>query len=954
MKGSGVGGPPQNGVQSRPSATPSADEHDLSMARNESTTRKSLFLIDGLAQIFRCYYAPFQHLNAPSGEPTRATYVFCNMLFQLAREQQPDYLVMVMDHGDETVFRRDIDPQYKAHRDPPPEDLAPQIDRILKIVASQNVPILTVPRFEADDIIATLCRRFAADDLDVVIVSKDKDLDQLLTDRVRLFDAGKGTAIGPDELRELKGYGPEHAVEVQTLTGDTTDNVPGVKGIGPKKAAALITKYGSAAAVLEHADELTPAMRANVKAFADQIDTTRQLVTLRTDVPLDFELDTARWRGFNNAALRPVFAELGFNRLLEQVSAGARDDASEAPAPAPAPAARGGATLFAEERRAAVSEYDYRLIDDEKKFRGFLAELKKQKTFAFDTETTSVNPAEADLAGLSFSWKADTGYYLPVRGLGTCLPLEATLDALRPIMADAAVKKIGQNVKYDLVVLEHHGVPVAGVEFDTMIASFVLDPARRSHGLDALSQELLGRIPIPITDLIGRGNDQLTFDSVDTARACEYAAEDADLTWRLAEILREQLDGSDLEPLFRETEMPLVEVLAAMESEGVRLDPAVLRKMGRELEQRLAELRREIHDAAGHAFNIDSTKQLAVVLFDELKLPVLKTTKTGRSTDAETLEMLAWQTQHPVPALIKEYRELAKLKGTYVDTLPQMICRRTGRIHAGFHQTSAITGRLSSSDPNLQNIPIRTEIGRQIRRAFVPRDDAHVLLTADYSQIELRVLAHFCGDETLRAAFREDQDIHRFVAAQVFGVPVDQVTREQRGKAKAVNFGIIYGQTAYGLSRGTGMPVGEAQAFIDMYFLRYPGIRQFIDATIADARRTGHVRTILGRRRPLPDINSRNRNARSLTERLAVNTVVQGSAADLIKRAMIHIHHRIRGEHRPARMLIQVHDELVFDVPRDAVEAEADFIRHEMTTALPLDVPIKVDLAWGDNWLEGK
>jgi len=896
---------------------------------------KRFFIIDGLAQIFRCYYAPFRPLTSPGGEPTRATYVFTNMLLQLIREQRPDFLAMAMDTRDEIVFRHEIDPKYKANREPPPEDLPPQIERICQIVASQSIPILTVPGFEADDVLATICEQLAEEDIEIHLVSKDKDLEQLLSDKVRMFDPGKGEFIGPDDLREKKGYGPEAAIEIQTLSGDSTDNVPGVKGVGPKKAAGLIAKYGTAGSVIEHADELTPAMSKNVKAFADRLEMTRQLVTLRRDVPVPFDLKACAWSDVDFAALQPLFEELGFNRLLEQ----ANEKAGAAPE---------------KPQAAKTQKRDYVLVDNEDKLTAFLVELKKQKRFAFDTETTSLHPAWAKLVGMSFSWQANTGYYLPFRGVGHCLDLEGALEKLRPIMADQRVEKIGQNIKYDLVVLEHHGVPVGGVAFDTMVASFVLDSSRRSHGMDALARELLGFEPIPISDLIGKGKSQIGFDEVDTVQACEYAAEDADVTWQLGEVLGGQMADSELEPLFTQTEMPLVEVLAAMEAEGVNLDTALLATMSRELETRLDQLTAEIHREAGHSFNIDSTKQLAVVLFDELDLPVIRKTKTGRSTDAETLETLAIQSEHPVPRLVKEYRELTKLKGTYTDTLPKMICTRTGRVHASFHQTGAITGRLSSSDPNLQNIPIRTELGRRIRGAFVARDENHVLLTADYSQIELRVLAHFCQDSTLKQAFAEDRDIHRFVASQVFGVPLDEVTSGQRGRAKAVNFGIIYGQTAYGLSRSTGMPVGEAQGFIDMYFMRYPGIRMFIDKIIADAKRDGYVSTILGRRRMIADIDSRNRNTRQAAERLAVNTVIQGSAADLIKKAMIHIHRRIVAEHRPSHMLIQVHDELVLDVKRDAVEAEAAFIRQEMADALPLDVPIKVDIAWGETWLEGK
>jgi len=917
---------------------------------------RRFFIIDGLAQIFRCYYAPFQQLTAPGGEPVRATYVFCNMLLQLIREQKPDYLVVAMDPADGKVFREQIDSQYKANREPPPEDLIPQIRRIVQIVEAAGIPILCKSGFEADDVMATLCRKLAEQDVQVCLVSKDKDLEQLLGERVSLFDAGKGEFIGPADLQAAKGYTPAQAIEIQTLTGDSTDNVPGVTGIGPKKAAALIAKYGSADAVIAHADELTPAMKKNVLAFADKVEVVRKLVTLRDDVDIDFELEAVRFKGLNKPALRQIFEELGFRRLVEQMSEPGA--ASAEPAPAAPTVGRQG-DLFDEAPPAAESikpaeQRDYVLVDDHKKFRAFLAELKRQKIFALDTETTQLNPAWSELVGMSFSWKSGAGYYLPIRGVGQTLPLEPTLEALRPILADPKVAKIGQNIKFDLVVLAGQGVRVEGIAFDTMIASFVLDSSRRSHSMDALARELLGFAPIPISDLIGKGSNQICFDQVDTQRAGVYAAEDADVTWSLYEVLSKQLGASDLEPLFCETEMPLVEVLAAMEAEGVKLDTACLQQMSRDLEGRLAELTEQIHTAVGRPFNIDSTKQLAEVLFDELKLPVIRKTKTGRSTDAETLEKLVFDTDHPVPKLIREYRELIKLKNTYIDTLPTMICPRTRRVHASFNQTVAVTGRLSSRDPNLQNIPVRTELGRQIRRAFVPRDADHVLLTADYSQIELRVLAHFCKDAALLEAFRQDRDIHQFVASQVFGVPLTEVTREQRGRAKAVNFGIIYGQTAYGLSRGTGMGVSEAQDFIDKYFHSYPGIRRFIDRLIADARRNGFVKTILGRRRAIPDIHSRNNNARAGAERLAINTVIQGSAADLIKRAMIRIHRRIGQENRPSRMIIQVHDELVFDVPRSAVEAEADFIRQEMCTALPLDVPIKVDLAWGSNWLESK
>jgi DNA polymerase I len=901
---------------------------------------KCFYIIDGHAQIFRAYYARMPGLNAPSGEPTKATFVFSQMLLSLLREKKPDYLAVALDTGAEHVFRLSIDPEYKANREPPPPDFGPQADRIVRILETLNVPLLQLIGFEADDLIATVCARLADQDVDITIVSSDKDLDQLITDRVRLYDPGKARITGREELLAEKGYTPEQAVEVQTLSGDSVDNVPGVRGIGPKTAAKLIAQYGSAEAVVAHADELTPKQAENVKAFAPQLATTRQLVTLRRDVDFPFELERCAVEAFRFADVRPTFEELGFNRLATQLDTFAR--AAPSPVPAAAPVSKSDLG-------------DYRLIDTPEALDALVTELAQQPVFAFDTETTGLNPVASQLVGVSLAWQAGRAYYVPVRStLGRTLDEAAVVERLRPIFEDPQRKKVGQNTKYDLAVLRQVGIRTRGVYFDTMIASFVLEPLRRSHGLDALALDLFGYRKIPTTDLIGKGKQQCSMDEVDPVRVCEYACEDADYTWRLYEYFQPKVDASSFAKLFRETEMPLVDVLCEMECNGVALDSALLAELSGSLAERLEELTREIHAAAGHGFNIDSTQQLAGVLFDELQLPVVRKTKTGRSTDAETLETLAHTTTHALPRLVLEYRELTKLKGTYVDTLPKMVCRRTGRIHAGFHQTGAVTGRLSSSDPNLQNIPIRTEIGRRIRGAFVAGQADHVLLTADYSQIELRVLAHFCRDEALLEAFRSGQDIHAFVAAQVNGVPLEQVTKEQRSAAKAVNFGIIYGQTAHGLSRALGISRGAAKTFIDMYFMRYPGIRLFIEKTIAEAKRQGYVETLLGRRRPLPELRSSSPQETSLGERLAVNTVVQGTAADLIKRAMIDIQHAIETEHRPSRMLIQVHDELVFEVPAGAVEAEAEMVRQKMTTAIPLDVPVVVDIAWGRNWLESK
>jgi len=926
---------------------------------------KTLYLLDGHYQIYRAFYGLPQQLSSPSGEPTGATHVFCSMLFGLIQKRRPDYLAMVMDVSDETVFRRDLDPNYKAHRDPAPEALHVQADRIVSILSALGVPIYRLPGFEADDLIATIVERLRDEDVCVYVVSRDKDLEQLLSDRVRLFDPGKDTEMDVAALLAAKGYTPQQAVEVQTLAGDSTDNIPGVPGIGPKTAAKLILQYGSADAVIEHADELTPKMSERVKAFAAQLSISRQLVTLRRDVPFDFRLDDCARESLNPAAVRPIFQELGFNRLteaLEALSLPTKHGGPGAPGlgHATPPTKHGGASVG--EAHGSNRPYvprdeseKYTLVDTPEKFYEFIRKLSRQSEFAFDTETTGLSPVEADIVGLSIAWQAGEAYYLPVRAvMGRTLALSDVVKRLKPVFEDPTIAKVGQNAKYDMLVLRQLGIVVAGLRFDTMLASYLLDGIGRSHSLDAMAKDFLGHVMIPITDLIGKGKDQLTMDQVDTAHVCEYAAEDADYTWRLKELLQPRMAGSHVEPLFRDTEMPLVEVLTEMEHNGIALDCALLKQLGATMEDRLIELTREVHKTAGRPFNLDSPKQLAEVLFDEQGFNVVRKTKTGRSTDAETLEALAAQTDQPLPRLLLEYRELSKLKSTYVDSLPKMVSRRTGRVHASFNQTGAITGRLSSSDPNLQNIPIRTELGKRIREAFVAGEADSVLLSADYSQIELRLLAHFCKDSALLNAFQQGLDIHRAVAAQVNSVPLDEVTPAQRSAAKAVNFGIIYGQTPFGLARSLGIAQSAAKAFIQMYFMRYPGIRQFIDRCIDDAKRTGYAETILGRRRPIPELKSRNPGQVSFGERIAVNTVVQGSAADLIKRAMIDIHRELKSGRHPAKMLIQVHDELVFEVSRPDVESEGRMIREKMERAIPLDVPIVVDVAWGRTWAESK
>jgi DNA polymerase-1 len=933
---------------------------------------KTLYIIDGHAQIYRAYYAPFRALSAPTGEPTRATYVFSQMLLNLVRDRHPDYLVMVLDADERKLHRRQIYPDYKAHREPPPEDLAPQERRIVELIEAAGIPLLRKEGYEADDIIATLARRLAGEETQVVAVSRDKDLEQILGPHVLLYDPGKDEEITPERLRETKGWTPELAIDAQTLTGDTTDNVPGVAGIGPKTAARLLEQYGSAQGVIEHADELTPKQRQNVLEFAPRMEITRALVTLDNDVPIEFDLRAAECSRFDWQRLRPIFEELGFRRLLEQLPAsadGPAPDVGAAPAvpevgdespaltpsqPTERPAAPAGAVPAAVDLRQPDGG-DYQPVKTPEELDALVARLARQDEFAVDTETTGLQSRDCDLAGVSLSWEVGRGYYIPTLcAYGNTVPLELVGEKLGPILADQSKLKIGQNLKYDLNVLRAAGMPVAGPLFDTMIAAFVLDPTRGSYKLDRLVLGMLGHEMIPITDLIGKGKQQLRMDQVPLEHVAEYAAEDADYTWRLKLLLGPQLGPAGVERLFLETEMPLVSVLADMEYEGISLDVDYLREMSRGMTARIQHIAEQVQTLAGKPFNLDSPKQLSEVLFDKLGYEVIRRTKTTRSTDADTLEALRSRTGDPIFELLLEYRELQKLRGTYVDALPLDLSKRTGRIHTSYHQTAAVTGRLSSSEPNLQNIPVRTEVGRQIRRAFVPRGPDELLVVADYSQVELRVLAHFCEDEALMRAFREDQDIHAFVAAEINGVSPAQVTPEMRSQAKAVNFGIVYGQGAFGLSQVTGMTRTQAQAFIDAYFARYPRIRDFVERCTAEARREGGVRTILGRKRPIEGLASRNANVRAQAERAAVNTVIQGSAADLIKTAMIRLHARIADEELPLRMLLQVHDELVCEAPRRRAPEMAGIVREVMSGALPLRVPLKVDVSSGENWLEAK
>jgi DNA polymerase-1 len=944
----------------------------------------NLYLVDAHALIFQVFHA-IRGMTSPSGMPTNALFGFARDLMFL-RGLRPDYLVCAFDRAEPT-FRSAIYPEYKAHRDEMPSDLCLQIPLIHRLLEAMNVPVISVAGYEADDVLATLAGAGAQRGLDVYLCSSDKDCRQLIGDRVRMYSLRKRQPFGREELLADWGIKPEQVVDLQTLVGDSVDNVPGVPGIGIKTAAKLLQDFGTLENILAHIDRVPGAKRQeSLRNAGDIIERTRKLVRLDTNVPLKLDWDAWRLRDPDVPRLRQLFQEWGFHSLANQLRESGRtagqsqgelfaaEELFPFGANAPAEAAESPATGETPVPPGADNwQADYQLVDTEAKLEQFLRQLRKQKCLAFDLETTSLSPLQAEIVGLAFSWKAGQAWYLPLRGPegSALLDPETALARLRPILEDAGVAKVNQNIKYDLLVLRGRGLQPAGVAGDPMVADYLLHAGERSHGLEELSRRYLNHQVIPITDLIGkksRKTPQLSMDQVPTERVAVYAGEDADVAWRLSEMLEAQLAQSEgqvrgsLRKLYDDVEVPLIEVLAELEYNGIRLDIPFLRGLSVDMGQQLTTIEKEIYDLAGHPFNIGSLVQLRKVLFDELKLPVQGRTgiSGAASTDQATLEKLA-VLNHPgaaLPRKILEYRRIAKLKSTYVDALPEMVNPNTGRVHASFNQTVTSTGRLSASDPNLQNIPVRREEGQQIRQAFLPAE-GWVLLTADYSQIELRLLAHFCGDEELRRAFAEDRDIHAAVASQIFGVPEAEVTANMRRMAKTVNFGVIYGISPVGLGQRLEMSRDEAAKFIASYFARYPKVQEYQDRLLNQCRQTGYVSTILGRRRHFdPDAIRANSTyqQRNTAEREAINMEIQGSAADLIKLAMLNVYRRLRREGRRARLLLQIHDELVFETPPEELQSLAELVREEMTTpvarALGLQVPIKVDLSSGPNWLE--
>ena len=900
----------------------------------DSLEEQTAYVVDTHALIYQLFHA-LPEMSSPQGEPVGAVFGFARDMIYLLDVRKPDYLFCAFDLPGKT-FRHELFDGYKKDRPEMPDDLVPQIESVRHLIDAMEIPALECESFEADDVMATLARITEERGGRCCLVTSDKDCRQLISDRVTLFNLRKNQVYDREALLDDWGITPEQVVDYQALVGDSVDNVPGVPLIGPKLARQLLGQHGTLEAVLEHAAEVSGAKRRqNLMEGREQALLSRELVRLDRHVPLAVDWEAGRVGPIDRGRMRDLFRQFGFQSLADKA------DALDAKA--------GTAVAKKVEIRA-----EYRIVDTAEGLEAFAGQLRRQKRISLDTETTSVWPRWAEIVGLSFAWKDDEAWYLPVRAPAgeRCLERGKTLEALRPVLEDPAIEKVGQNLKYDMIVLRAVGIELAGVAFDSMVASYLLDAGQRNHSLDELARRYLGHTTIKITELIGTGKTQKRMDEVPVRQVADYAGEDALVPLRLLPILWEKLTEASLDALCADVELPLIEVLVDLEYHGIRVDVDRLLELSRRHAARLESLEGEIYELAGREFNIASPKQLQEVLFREQKLPVLKKTKTGASTDAEVLEELAQV--HPLPAKIIEYRQVAKLKGTYTDALPEMVHPGTGRVHASFNQVVAATGRLSSSDPNLQNIPVRTEAGREIRSAFVPGEEGWVLLAADYSQIELRVLAHFSEDERLCEAFARDEDIHARVASQVYGVALEAVTGEMRRKAKAVNFGVIYGQSPFGLAKQLGIDKREAAEFISAYFGGYPRIEEFLAKVLAECREKGYVKTILGRRRAIRGVRSQVGRQRNLAERTAVNTVVQGSAADLIKQAMIAIHRRLRRERLPARMLLQIHDELIFEVPFEKLHELAQLVTEEMVGAECLRVPLKVDVKAGPNWADTK
>jgi DNA polymerase-1 len=897
------------------------------MAHNDPSP-KPLILVDGSSYLYRAFHA-LPALSSPQGEPTGAVFGVANMLKRLLSDYDPRYLAVVFDAKGKT-FRDELYAQYKANRPPMPEDLSEQIAPLLELIDAMGLPALQIEGVEADDVIGTLARVVEHEGIPVVVSTGDKDMAQLVSDRVTLVNTMDDTTLDRDNVAERFGVPAERIVDFLALTGDKVDNIPGVPGVGPKTAAKWLAQYGSLEAVMAHAQEINGKAGENLRGALDTLPLSYRLATIKRDLNLGLEIEALRRRPADTARLRDLFRRLGFRSWLADLD-------GQAPTP----------------RRDQLR--DYQLILDQGQLAAWLDRLRAAPLFAFDTETTSLDYMQARVVGMSFAVSEGEAAYVPLGhdypGAPPQLDRDAVLAAVQPLLEDPGVKKLGHNLKYDRNVLVNHGLELTGIAHDTMLESYVINSTANRHDLDTLCERYLDHRTIHYEDVAGKGAKQIGFNQVALTQAGPYAAEDADMTLQLHHHFWPQLEATEgLKRLYRELEIPLIEVLSRMERNGVLVDARLLARQSGGLAERMQALEREVVEMAGKPFNLGSTKQLQAILFDKLGLPVIRKTPKGQPSTAEdVLQELA--RDYPLPRLILEHRSLSKLKSTYTDRLPELINPVTGRVHTSYHQAVASTGRLASAEPNLQNIPVRTETGRRIRQAFVA-PPGRLILAADYSQIELRIMAQLSGDEGLRAAFRGGQDIHRATATEVFGAAPQDVTPEQRRAAKAINFGLIYGMSAFGLARQLGIDRGAAQAYIELYFARYPGVRAYMERTREQARRDGYVETLFGRRLYLPEINSRNGQRRQYAERTAINAPMQGTAADIIKRAMIQVDRWLRPQAEAARMIMQVHDELVFEVNEDDLERVRTKAVALMTAAAQLSVPLEVEAAAGKNWDE--
>jgi len=918
-------------------------------------TQKKIFLLDAMALIYRAYFAMSRHPQINSkGLNTSAILGFANTLLDVIKNENPTHLGIAFDTMAPTQRSEDF-AAYKANREKMPEDLSASLPYIMELIKGFNIPAIFLDGYEADDVIGTMAKKAEQKGFTTYMMTPDKDFGQLVSPNIFMYKPARGgnkaEVWGVDEV--CKRYGiqtPEQFIDILGLWGDAVDNIPGVPGIGEKTAAKLIAQFGSIENLLQNTHQLKGKLKENLEKYADQALMSKQLATIQLDVPIAFEEEKLRLGQPDTAALTKLFEELEFRNFAKRLSTYLSVKKGES---------QGVQTdLFSShntENKTALktienTSHSYRLIDTAEKAKALAEKLNKQKSFCFDTETTGVDANRAELVGMSFSFQAHEAFYVPVPDVYH----EAVklVEIFKPVFESEQIIKVGQNIKFDISILRWYDAEVKGQFFDTMIAHYLLQPDQR-HNMDYLARTYLNYDPVPIENLIGKkGKNQLSMRVIDLETIKEYAAEDADVTWQLHEVFEPLLKETGTDRLFYETEMPLVPVLASMEAEGVKIDIPALETFSFQLKDEIEKMEKEIHKQAGIQFNISSPKQLGEVLFDRLQLSSKpKKTKTGQySTGEDVLVKLSYR--HPIVADILEYRSLTKLKSTYVDTLPLLVNPRDGRIHTSYNQAVAATGRLSSNNPNLQNIPIRTERGREIRKAFIPRSDDFILLAADYSQIELRIIAHLSKDAAMMEAFQQGMDIHIATASRVYGVPPKDVSKEMRRHAKTVNFGIIYGISAFGLSERLGIPRKEAADIIASYFEKYPGIHQYMENTKEFAREHGYVETILGRRRYLKDIHSANAVVRGYAERNAINAPIQGSSADMIKIAMINVFNEIQKLHLKSKMILQVHDELVFDVHKDEVELLKTLVEDKMIHAIELDVPLIVDINTGNNWLE--